>query len=283
MSFQIKYDKNGDIIPDNSLKQQLESITQQTTSIPQEQEVVQEYIQPEQFEEVVQEEIIEPVKITKPNSDREENLRYLREAKERAEREREEAIRYAMQLKSQYEQPKQQQEIEEEDDIQIGQDDLAEGKHLKSLNKKYKDLKKELSNYKQITAQQQQEHQLALTESKLRSKYPDLDSVLSSENLDKLKNQHPEVFHTISSNQDIYSKGVAAYTMIKNLGINKEDSYLSEKAKAQINSVKPKPMNSISPQRGNSPLSQANAFENGLTDSLKQKLLQEMRDAAKNL
>jgi hypothetical protein len=283
MSFQVRYGKNGELIQDESLKQQLEAAVQQPEIQEQpEQEVAQEYSEPEQHIEEIEEEVVQPAKSVKTNSDREENLRYLREAKERAEKEREEAIRYAMQLKSQYEQPK-QQESEEEDDIQIGQDDLAEGKHLKSLNKKYKDLKKELNSYKQLTAQQQQEHQLALTEAKLRSKYPDLDSVISGENLDKLKNQYPEVFHTISSTQDVYSKGVAAYTMIKNLGINKEESYLSEKAKAQINSAKPKPMNSIAPQRGTSPLSQANAFENGLTESLKQKLIQEMRDAAKNL
>lgn len=291
MSFRLKYDGNGELIKDGTFEQ-LQSLAEQQVPISAPistpvSEPIQQFEEQQEYEDIQEEPVqeqIEQVEQNKTKVAREDNWERLRREKWLAERERDEAIQFAEQLKNQYKQPKQQVEIEEEDDdIQIGQDDLAEGKHLKSLNKKYKDLKKELNSYKQITAQQQQEQQLALTEARLKSKFPDFDSIVSSENLDKFRVQHPEIFNTISSSQDIYSKAVSAYTMIKNLGINKDDSYLSEKAKAQINSAKPKPMNSIAPQRGSSPLSQANAFENGLTEPLRKKLLQEMRDAAKNI
>ena len=55
----------------------------------------------------------------------------------------------------------------------------------------------------------------------------------------------------------------------------------ADKRKAQENSAKPRPMASVSPQQGESPLSHANAFANGLTPELQKQLWKEMQDAKK--
>ena len=86
-----------------------------------------------------------------------------------------------------------------------------------------------------------------------------------------------------NSSNDLYSTAVSAYTMIKNLGIApKGDDFMVQKAQAQKNAAKPKPLASVNPQQGESPLSKANAFANGLTDDLKAQLLKEMYAARRD-
>ena len=70
--------------------------------------------------------------------------------------------------------------------------------------------------------------------------------------------------------------------MVKQYGLDTpKPNYDAEKAIAQRNAAKPKPLASVSPQQGSSPMSQANAFANGMTKDLKAQLLKEMRDAQK--
>ena len=67
--------------------------------------------------------------------------------------------------------------------------------------------------------------------------------------------------------------------MIKQMGVYKEDKFSQDRARAEVNAGKPRPLTSMSPQQGDGPLSKANAFDNGLTDELKESLLKEMNDA----
>ena len=62
----------------------------------------------------------------------------------------------------------------------------------------------------------------------------------------------------------------------------KPDNYKTDRELAQKNASKPKPLASVSPQQGDSPLSRANAFANGLTNELKAQLRKEMEEARKN-
>ena len=78
------------------------------------------------------------------------------------------------------------------------------------------------------------------------------------------------------------AKAVSAYKHIKKLGLYTEDTYQADRDLAQRNAAKPKPLVSVSPQQGDSPLSRANAFANGLTPELQKQLRQEMEDARKN-
>jgi hypothetical protein len=205
-----------------------------------------------------------PAKAAKPL---EENIRWLRESKERAERERDEALKLMQQLAA-------QKQAAQEDDIPdeaLGEGDLVEGKHLSAVRKEVKNLKEQLK--KQYT-----EASTMAAEAKLRAQYPDFDTVVNSDNLDTFRETYPEIASTLNANTDLYSKAVAAYTMIKQFGIAKpaQPTYDADRARAQKNLAKPRPLTSIGAQQGESPMSRANAFANGLTDDVKQQLYKEM-------
>jgi len=203
-------------------------------------------------------------------SDRDKNFKALREAKERIEKERDLAL-----LKLQEHDKKTQHAIVEENyDINLGEDDLAEGKHLKKVSAHIKKLESQLKSY------QQQSSEIGV-EAKLKSQYPDFDNVVCKDNIELLRNAYPEIAQTLNSSTDLYNKAVSAYTMIKKLGIQKEDNFQQQRELAQKNSAKPKPLTSVSPQQGDSPLSHANAFASGLTEDLKKQLYREMIESAK--
>ena len=201
----------------------------------------------------------------------------LRQQKEQAESERDEAMRILRQLELQRQ--KQQAEPvqqEEDEEVYLGPDEIAEGKHLSQVEKKVRKLEEQLWQYQQKTTEM-------TAEAALKSKYPDFERVVSSENIKALKEEYPTVADSINSNQNIYSKAEAAYIMIKKLDIHKEDIFKEERMAVQKNISKPKPIASLSPQQGDSPMSKANAFANGLTPELQAQLRKEMDEARRNL
>jgi len=200
------------------------------------------------------------------------NFKSLREDNERLAHEKREALD---RLEAFEKAAKREPIVEDsEPDIEIGDDDLFEGKHYKKIQRQLKKQKEELDKYRE-------QSNATSTEAKLRQKYNDFDSVLTAENIERLRASEPEIAQTISSTQDIYTKAVSAYKMIKKLGIYVEDNFDKDREMAKQNSLKPKPLASVSPQRGDSPLTRANAFANGLTPELKANLLREMNEAAK--
>lgn len=232
---------------------------------------------PEQ-EEISQEVEVEPepkpiVKETRNES----NIRSLREKAERAdraERERDELLKRIQEMES-YRQsaPQQQsQQQEESEDLNIDPDSLVEGKHLKRYDKKFKEMQDKLRSYEQQSS-------ITNIDMRLKAKYPDLDKVVSQDNLLALRQDYPELAATLNANTDLYSKAVSAYTLIKKLGIDVEDTFVEDKIKAQKNAAKPRPLASVSPQQAESPLSRANAFANGLTEDLKEQLRKEMYES----
>lgn len=115
-------------------------------------------------------------------------------------------------------------------------------------------------------------------EAQLKLKHPDIDDVVSEENIQILIDEHPEVANVLRNTVDLKDKSLAAYKFIKQLGIAKAP-VSPDVERAQKNSLKPKPLASIA--HGNSPLSHANMFANGLTPELKESLLREMVESAK--
>lgn len=210
----------------------------------------------------------------KPPTQQERNFKTLRANKDKLELERNEALEKL----AKYEQQKSalKPTLQESDDygLGLGEDDLAEGKHLKKINAHIQKLEKQINKY------QQQSSEIGI-ETKIKQQYPDFDKIVSKDNIELLRSLHPEIAQTINSSSDLYNKAVSAYTMIKKLGIVTEDNFQQDRALAQKNAAKPKPLSSVSPQQGDSPLSHANAFANGLTDDLKKQLYREMIDAAK--
>ena len=210
----------------------------------------------------------------KDTTTKEDNLRLLRYRAENAERlqkERDEAIYKLRELEARNSAAQQQHE-----DFNVEDEGLVEGKHLKKMYNEIKELKQQLQ-------QQNSQSTNMAVETKLKTQFPDIDSVLSKENIDILRATEPEFVQTIDADTNSYTKLVSAYKFIKNSGIYKEpDMYKQDIDRIQANARKPKPLSSIPTQQGNSPLNNANAFANGLTPDLKKRLYAEMMEAAKN-
>lgn len=199
-----------------------------------------------------------------------ESFKEIRERWLRAERERDELARKLQDVVQTRDTSSRLDEPEEDLSYKVEDDALVEGKHLSKVDKKIKKLEQQLQQY-------QQQSVLSATEIRLKTQYADFDSVVSADNIQVLRTQYPELAESINSNQDIYSKAVSAYTMIKKLGIAQvPDTYIQDKIQAQKNAAKPRPLASVAPQQGDSPLSRANAFANGLTPELQKQLLKEM-------
>ena len=256
---------------------QSEPIMQKNPMLQHHEEPVYQEEQPE-VEEYEEEEEQAPIaqQVIQQESSQQMNFRLIRERAERAERERDEAMKYAMS----FNQPKPQVQAKEQEEdylsgFDLDHDGLAEGKHLKMLRKEISDLKKEMSSYKQQTNED-------TTRIKLTTQFTDYDKVMSKSNLDALESANPELAEMISNTPDMYKRAKLAYEMVKQYGIYKDTSYDQEKAIAQTNAKKPRPLTSASPQQGDTPLSKANAFANGsLSDQMKAQYRREMIEATK--
>lgn len=192
----------------------------------------------------------------KSHSGNEENIRQLRQAKEKAEREREE---YMLKLKQYEEQQKQSQESAKKEKYR-DPSDLAE----------YQDL---IEIRKEIAQQKQAQEQLS-TEIKLRQTYPDIDQVLTSENIERFNKEEPELAQMLASQQNTFSKASVVYKYLKKLD-SADNMY--KKEKDQIASNHAKPRSSASVSKG-TPLSQANDFMESSEDRRK-RVYQEMQAA----
>jgi CRISPR/Cas system-associated protein Cas5 (RAMP superfamily) len=198
--------------------------------------------------------------IPAPIDPQQERIELLREERRKRPREQQ----YAQPIEN-----KQQQQPE--DELHIGDDDLAEGKHLKRYEKKIRMLEEKLKTYEHTTM-------ASTAEARLRYSFPDFDKVVNHENIELLRDLEPDIAASINANPDLYTKASSAYKLIKKLGIYRDDIYKQDKELAVANSHKPRPLASVSPQQGESPLQRANAFANGLTPELREQLLKEMRD-----
>jgi len=187
-----------------------------------------------------------------------QNWRALRTAKEKAERERDEALKILQQGVP-------QQNKRDEEPV-VGDDDLIEGKHLKYQ--------------RQYTEQRIAQLEERLVEAQIKSKYPDFDEVVTPETLGMLRDTDPELAESLAANPNIQSKAIAAYKSIKRYGLSRPQ-YEKSKEKVNQNVSKPRTVTSISPQQAESPLSRANAFAEGLTDSVKEQVWKEMQDIIK--
>lgn len=202
-------------------------------------------------------------------------IRELKEAQKKAERERDEVLRMMQMQQMQQQMPQQKVEPEEEDFL-IEDDALVEGKYIRQMNKKMQAMQQQLHNYQSQSAE-------AITEAKIKAAYPDFDRVVSEENIARLREDYPELANTLHSTADLYSKAVSAYTLIKQFGISKNPRIENDRERVIKNTTKPKPLASVSPQQGDSPLSKANAFANGeFTEEMRAAARREMFAAMKN-
>ena len=272
MSFEMKYDRDGLPVPGPA------PVVEEVADQMVEQPVLEvEQAQKEQVEpnDVVEEPPVTPV--AKPSA--KESWKTIRDRMAAAEKRAQDLEQALKQAQSKPD----DQSPDEDLSINIEEDALAEGKHLKKVDKRFNKMQKELEQYKQELKQAQQQTQQQTIRQNLKTQFPDFEQVCNDENIARLQVQEPELYKMLDSSSDLYATGVSAYKMIKQMGIaSPQDFYSAERALAHKNSLKPKPLASISPQQGDSPLSKANAFANGLTDDVKKSLWKEMEDIRKN-
>lgn len=230
-------------------------------------------VAPQEINDQVQETLQQDTQVSSSTqtqkTDTERNFKQLREKAERLERERDEALRRLDATNA-------QKLSNEDESVDIRPDELVEGKHLSSYQKKLKKMEERLAIY------EEQAQELAI-QAQLKAKFPDFDAIVSKENIEKFREQEPEWAEAIAANPNTWSKAVAAYKAIKQSGIIIDNAFAHERALAQKNTNKPRPLSSISPQQGDTPLSRANAFANGLTDDLKKQLWKEIEESRKLL
>ena len=248
---------------------------------PEEQvEQSQEVEQLQEVEEEVQPEEVVEQSVRYATKTKQENFRDIREAKEKAERERDILLQELSKRQAQYEpQQKQVAQIEEPDnelDLLLEDEALVEGKHAKKIVAAMKKMREEMRSNQNRTNQDS-------FESRLRNNFPDFAEVVSEENVAKLNQMHPELAQSLKDTNDMYTKASSAYKIMKTTGIYNPimKEIMANKQTVAKNAAKPKPMASVSPQQGDSPLSKANAFANGLTPELKERLRKEMFESAK--
>ncbi len=149
----------------------------------------------------------QPAKVAqKPN----DSFKAIREAKERAEKERDTLMQQVMEyqqqkqaLDKQYKQPE-PAPVDDDIDFNIDEDGLVEGRYVKKVTNRIKNLEKQLKAYENQSNQ-------TSTESKIKNQFPDFDKVVSQENIEMLNSQFPEIARTLGATNDLYSKAVSAY------------------------------------------------------------------------
>lgn len=278
MSYHLEMEKKG-IVPDIAMPPiQEKPVTQSVPEYDVHPDIAKEFHAHAQKEPAEEAQVEQAPQDAAPaqaasESKNERNIRVLRQKAELAERLQRERDELEMKLK-QFESMQQPQKPEQ--NYSLNPDDIVEAKHLEKYDKQMQQLQKEVESYKYQAS-------VASAHALLKAKYPDIDEVVSVENLAILKMDYPELAESVNSTTNLVSKGVTAYTLIKKLGIAAEDTFVEDKLRAQKNAAKPKSVASLAPQQGDSPLSKANAFANGLTDELKMQLRREMEAARRAL
>lgn len=238
-----------------------QQLAQQQVSQPvEEQPVAVQEAAPQEAEQVEQQ-TYEPQPVSR-YSDKENNIRLMRERAEQAERR-------AMELERAMWNSQKPKEVEQSD---YEDETLIEGKHLKKYDQTVKSMKAELEETKKQLAN----FNTTSAELQLRAKFSDFDSIVNDDNIERLSREKPALYRSILANPDLRDKGETAYEAIKTF--LKPVNYEQADRKLAENSRKPKPVATVSPQASNSPLSRTGDYERReLSEARKNELYEDMR------
>lgn len=233
-----------------------------------------EHLYPEQETVVEKQEVQQQNNVQE--SQKETNIRILRERAESAERRSQELERMVQMNMSQQQSTKMQLVEDEDEYFDMSDDTYVEGKHLK---KYVKNLKQELKNTRKQFEDFNQQNALNQAEMRLRSNFNDFDTIVNHENLKKLQEQKPSLYRTILSNNDWYDKGYAAYEFIKSSGII-TDNYHDLEKKVEENRSKPRSAANAAPQSGDTPLTRVGDYDRRiLSEERKDQLRRQVEEA----
>lgn len=201
----------------------------------------------------------------KKSEDQDRNWKETRRKMQELERRAKEQDELISQLKG----PQKAPEVDELD--KLGDEDIVTKGQAKKLAAKMAE---------EIASRVIRERENATVEDRLNQKFNDFAQVVTRENIELLKETEPELAMSLAQNTDQYSQGIAAYKLMKRLGIGEEvvKDNSKEKQKAIANSQKPLSVQSVTKS---SAIGNAHMFENGLTPELKKSLWEEMERARK--
>lgn len=211
------------------------------------------------------------------------DLRDKADLADKYQRERDEYARVLKYIEEQalmHQRNQQPQQEEESFDVnKFSDDDLVSGRDLK---KAYEVEERKRKKFYEDVQRQQRESQQVSIEQQLNRKYEDLYDVINESNIAKLKEIRPGLARSLHMNDNYKEKVEETYLALKDLGIAKSNSQSNDYSDNKINRnmSKPKSSNSVFPQSGDSPLNQANLFQNGFTKDVQKKLYKEMLEKA---
>ena len=216
-------------------------------------------------------------------SDQDKNFRQLREANEKLRHKDEQRDQIIMsmqqQLLEQKKVPVAAQEPEYDEFADIDKSDWSTIEQVEKLSERVADRR-----FEKKWAEAEAKRDAAAAKRKkeeapqrVKSKHKDFDSVVTKDTMKQLKSAEPDIFKALQMINDEETQAIAAYKYIKALIPDARQQSESQQ-RIQSNLNRPK---SLSASGGASPLSQANAFEKGLTPDLKKRLLAEMNECAR--
>lgn len=199
----------------------------------------------------------------KKRNDQEYNWAEARKKMQELDRQNKELAEKVSQMQKPASQP-------EEEASPMGKDDIVTYSQMEKLIEK---------KAAKIAENILRQREAATVDERLSLKFSDYADVVSKENIELLKQEEPELALSIWKLQDDpYAQGIAAYKLMKKLGISDKETPQPDKERAVKNAQKPLSVNAVTKQ---SALGNAHLFENGLTKELKSQLYKEMREAAK--
>ena len=187
--------------------------------------------QQEALDIVNQAELDSAKQVPRPNSDREENLKALRESRKQLQQERDEYFRRVQALEAAQAKASVANTSVDNTSVDEDLDDYLD----EDVNQK------EIKILKRSVAQMVDSN----SRMKLSSQYPDFSKVVTQESIAILKQRFPEIAATLDQSRDIYTTGVSAYNIIKKFGLNIDEEYVSKKENVETNINKPRPVSSL--------------------------------------
>ncbi len=242
--------------------------------------VIEELATPEQMDMGGAQAEAEPSEVTETvqETDQDRNFRNLRESNEQLRRDREQDRQMMMAMQNEMmkrgealapapiPEPDEFADVEGSDWISYEQNQKLLARHDKNQEVKNQAMVKKAIEDDRATRHQEEAPQ------RVKARYQDFDSVVTTENVKQLKALEPDVAQALGLIGDEEARAVAAYKYIKAFVPGAQETTAS-KERIQKNADQPK---SLSSAAGASPLSQAGAFEKGLTPDLKKQLWAEI-------
>ncbi len=156
----------------------------------------------------------------------------------------------------------------------------------RSLKREMEDLRSQMQKQARETEEAKRQVYVSKSEAALIRDYPDINKVVTEENVAIFKSQYPSLYNAAVSSSDVYDVGAATYEFLIAKGIYKKPkSPISQIVNsANRNAGKPRSISSVSPQSGDTPIKQASNYMGSSISSEdeRKQLWAEMSFAARN-